>query len=204
MEEGIYGELRDMQKESVRRIRRSIQRSLHLINELMELARAESGQIDLERVPCNVAGLVREAADDFRAQAGARALTLDTRTEDPLQSVIDPARVRQILSNLLSNAVKYTPAGGVTVAARRREDGGPRAGEWIAISVTDTGPGIPREKQELIFQEFTRLDPSAQQGAGVGLAISRRIARLLGGDITVRSEPGEGSTFTFWLPVARV
>lgn len=78
--------------------------------------------------------------------------------------------------------------------------GGPRDGDWIAIRVTDTGPGIPAGKQETIFQEFTRLDPEAQHGAGVGLAISRRIARLLGGNITVESEVGRGSTFTLALP----
>ncbi|MGH7638753.1 MAG: PAS domain-containing sensor histidine kinase, partial [Gemmatimonadaceae bacterium] len=200
LEDGIYGELPAKQVDSVKRIRRSIQRSLHLIHDLMELARAESGQIELERVPCNVAGLVRESAEDFRAQATAAGLTLEIRTADPLDTQIDPPRGRQILSNLLSNAVKYTNAGGITVNADHGGDGAPRPGSWIAIRVTDTGPGIPPEKQEMIFQEFTRLDPDAQQGAGVGLAISRRIARLLGGDITVESRVGRGSTFTLWLP----
>jgi signal transduction histidine kinase len=79
---------------------------------------------------------------------------------------------------------------------------GPRGADCIAIRVADTGPGIPADKQERIFQEFTRLDPEAEQGAGVGLAISRRIARLLGGDITVESAEGRGSTFTLWLPPA--
>jgi signal transduction histidine kinase len=84
----------------------------------------------------------------------------------------------------------------------RRGDGeGFGRGEWIAVSVDDTGPGIPAEKQVQIFQEFTRLDPSAPHGAGVGLAISRRIAQILGGEITLRSEPGEGSSFTLWLPL---
>lgn len=113
--------------------------------------------------------------------------------------------MRQILSNLLSNAVKYTPEGGITVeAVERRERRGTGGGDCIAITVIDTGPGIPAEKQELIFQEFTRLDPDSQQGAGVGLAISRRIARILGGDITVRSPNGDrgasGSSFTLWIP----
>ena len=202
LEDGIYGELPDTQRDSVKRIRRSIQRSLHLIHELLELARAESGQIELERIPCNVAGLVRESAEDFRAQAVAAGLALEVNTMDRIDAHIDPARVRQILSNLLSNAVKYTRSGSVSVKADRRNDGGPRAGEWIAISVTDTGPGIPPEKQQMIFQEFTRLDPGAQQGAGVGLAISRRIARLLGGDITVESLVDHGSTFIFWLPAS--
>ncbi|HYC53164.1 MAG TPA: PAS domain S-box protein [Gemmatimonadaceae bacterium] len=205
LEEGILGELAPKQMDSVRRIRRSVHRSLHLINELMELARAEAGQINLDRVPTDVAALVREGAEDFRAQATAAGLQLDIRAEGSLHALTDPARVRQILSNLLSNAVKYTPEGGITVeAVERRERRGARGGDCIAITVTDTGPGIPAEKQELIFQEFTRLDPDSQQGAGVGLAISRRIARILGGDITVRSPTGDrgasGSSFTLWIP----
>jgi PAS domain S-box-containing protein len=203
LEDGILGELSAKQVESVQRIRRSIQTSLHLIHDLLELARAEAGQIELELVPTDIAELVRETAEDFRAQAAAAGLGLEVRTAEGLPTRTDPARVRQILSNLLSNAVKYTPEGGITVEAGLRTDGsGPRGGEWIAIGATDTGPGIPAGKRELIFQEFTRLDPEAQHGAGVGLAISRRIARLLGGDITVESEVGRGSTFTLWLPLA--
>ncbi|HEX2202239.1 MAG TPA: PAS domain S-box protein [Longimicrobium sp.] len=203
LEDGILGELSTQQVESIRRIRRSIRTSLHLIHELLELARAEAGQIELEPVLTDVAELAREAAEDFRAQAAGAGLGLEVRADGALRAETDPARVRQILSNLLSNAVKYTPQGRVTVEAGRRTGGsGPGGGDWIAVRVTDTGPGIPAEKQETIFQEFTRLDPEAQHGAGVGLAISRRIARLLGGDITVESEGGRGSAFTLWLPPA--
>jgi PAS domain S-box-containing protein len=204
LEDGILGELSEKQVESVERIRRSIQVSLHLIHELLELARAESGQIELEPVPTDVAELAREAAEDFRAQATASGLALEVRADEALSTETDPMRVRQILSNLLSNAVKYTPEGRITVeAGLRTDEGGHRAGDRIALRVADTGPGIPVEKRETIFQEFTRLDPEAQHGAGVGLAISRRIARLLGGDITVESEVGRGSAFTLWLPLER-
>ena len=85
-------------------------------------------------------------------------------------------------------------------AALHTPAGRPHVSDRIAISVADTGPGIPPEQRELIFQEFTRLDPNAQHGAGVGLAISRRIARLLGGDITVAGDGQRGSIFTLWLP----
>ena len=113
----------------------------------------------------------------------------------------DSKRVRQVLDNLISNAVKYGAEGKVTLTVETKS-GGPeaRGGEWVALSVADIGPGIPKEKHEQVFQEFTRLDPDAPHGAGVGLAISRRIARLLGGDITLSSELGRGSTFTLWLP----
>ncbi len=204
LEDGILGELSAKQRESVQRIRRTIQISLHLIHELLELARAEAGQIELHPVPIDVAELVREAAEDFRAQANGAGLELEVRTPESLPTQADPKRVRQILSNVLSNAVKYTPEGTITTEAELCTDGrAPSGGDWIAIHVTDTGPGIPEEKQETIFHEFTRLDPEAQHGAGVGLAISRRIARLLGGDMTVQSEVGRGSTFTFWLPLGK-
>lgn len=108
--------------------------------------------------------------------------------------------MRQILSNLLSNAVKYAAKGPVTVEAQARDGEGPASGPWIAVSVSDSGPGIPSEKIESVFEEYTRLDPHAQPGAGIGLSISRRIARALGGDLTLASEAGRGSTFTLWLP----
>ena len=203
LEEEIGGTLTEAQRRSVQRIRRSIQVSLRLINDLLELARAEAGQIELEVQSLDVAKLACEVAEDFRGQASAAGLGFEIETPAALTVESDPARVRQVLSNLISNAVKYTREGEVRVASHRRtDDGAPRPGEWAAITVSDTGPGIPPDKRETIFQEFTRLDPNAPHGAGVGLAISRRIACLLGGDVTVESEPGRGSTFTLWLPRA--
>jgi signal transduction histidine kinase len=117
----------------------------------------------------------------------------------------DATRVRQILGNLFSNAVKYTDEGEVRAFVELRSGDGAhgKAGEWIAAAVVDTGPGIPAEKHRLLFQEFTRLDPGEKKGAGVGLAISQRIAHALGGEITAESEAGAGSTFTLWLPCTR-
>ena len=203
LEEGIGGELSEEQRESVTRIRRSINTSLRLIHDLLELVRAESGQIDVECITTDVDAVACEAADDFRAQAKAVGLTLRCDTGTGALANTDPTRVRQILANLLSNAVKYAPKGTVTVETSARSSGGPRPGPWITASVTDTGPGIPAVKQESIVQEFTRLDPTAQPGAGVGLAISRRIARILGGDLTVESEVGRGASFVLWLPRAK-
>src|SRR5690606_29469838 len=113
-----------------------------------------------------------------------------------------------ILGNLLSNAIKFTDRGGITISARV-SDVGPdmngsarRAGPWLAISVSDTGRGIPPEKKHLLFQEFGRVSQSENaEGSGIGLSISQKIAHALGGRITVESEIGKGSTFTLWLPV---
>lgn len=193
------------QKRSVERIRQAAEASLGLIRDLVDLSRAEAGQLRLDRRRVDIGPLVREAAEAYRAQAAAARLSLDVAVPDDLpRAVVDPDRVRQILGNLLSNAVEYTMAGGVVrvaAEARRAEIRG-RAGDWVAVAVSDTGPGIPEQDRERIFEEFTRGRPSEGAGAGLGLAISRRLARLMDGDVTLWSEVGRGSTFTLWLPVA--
>ena len=113
------------------------------------------------------------------------------------QIICDAIRIRQILGNLVINAIKYaTTDGPITVAVRREEGDHPR----IHFSVSDCGPGIPEEKQHLLFEEFQRLHTGRKEGSGLGLAISRRIARVLGGDVIVDSAAGRGSTFTLWIP----
>ncbi len=199
LEDGILGGLSKQQCDSIGRIRRSIRTSLHLIHDLLELAKAEQGKLELHPASLDVAELAREVAEDFRAQATAAGLSLEVDLPNAIPASTDPKRVRQVLENMLSNAVKYTPAGGVRVFDCR-EKNADHAAQPVAIAVADSGPGIPDDKRESIFQEFTRLDSTARQGAGVGLAISRRIARLMGGDITVYSSPGRGSTFVLWLP----
>jgi signal transduction histidine kinase len=114
--------------------------------------------------------------------------------------------VQQILGNLLSNAIKYTPAGGqIKVRAELKlRNGAVGAERWAAIEVVDTGPGIPNDQIERVFDEFSRLKIHEDKpGAGLGLAIARRVSRLLGGDLTAASADGRGSVFTLWLPMAR-
>jgi PAS domain S-box-containing protein len=201
LEEGkMLGPLTPRQRDSLAKIRRSIRRSLTLIDDLLEITRAEAGEIGMQHVPTDVSEVAREAVEDYQAPAIAAGLSLEIHAPRGLAASTDPARVRQILSNLLSNAVKYAAKGPVTVEARARDGQGPASGPWIAVSVSDSGPGIPSEKIESVFEEYTRLDPHAQPGAGIGLSISRRIARALGGDLTLASEAGRGSTFTLWLP----
>ncbi|MFL5579065.1 MAG: sensor histidine kinase [Gemmatimonadaceae bacterium] len=206
LQTGIYGALAATQHEAVGKVRRSIRVALDLIGHLLDLARAESGQLDLRREPVDVRETAREVLEEFSAQAAAKSLrmALDLPPElPPLET--DPGRTRQILANLVSNAVKYTPEGGrITVRVRECSDGAaPAAGAWAAVDVEDTGHGIRPDQQALLFDEFTRFDPEAAQGSGIGLAISDRIARALRGRITVRSAVGAGSTFTLWLPLGR-
>ena len=205
LEDRMMGELQPRQLDAVTRARRSIQRALDLIRNVLELARAEAGQVEVHPESMSPAAAARDIVDEFRAQAGEKGLSLDLVTPDELPPIeSDASRVRQILSNLVSNAVKYTPRGGrIEVAACVKSDGdAPHVGRWVAIDVCDDGPGISAEQRHRLFEEFTRFDPNAAQGAGIGLAISQRLAAALGGSITVRSEVGAGSTFTLWLPVS--
>lgn len=202
LEAGIVGELADAQKTSVGKARRSLGAAFALIEDLLELARTEAGHISVNKVPVDLSAAAEDVGEEHRAQAEAKGLALRLeRSEEAAIVHTDPHRVRQILSNLISNAVKYTPSGAITVRiGRRRADHGCGAKATLVVEVVDTGPGIPEDRREDIFQEFTRLDPGASPGAGVGLAISRRIAHALGGNITI--EPGEsgGSKFVLWLP----
>ena len=211
LEEGIQGELGPKQRESVGRVRKSIKAALDLIAQLLDIARAEAGQLETVRRPMDIIGTVREVTEEFRAQAQAKGLRLALEVPDGMDSaslevISDRARVRQVVANLVSNAVKYTPEGKVDIAIRRTSDGdAPAPGSWVAVRVSDSGPGIPAEKQGLLFREFTRFAPDAASGSGIGLAISQRVAHALNGTITVKSDVGVGTTFTLWIPVdARV
>jgi PAS domain S-box-containing protein len=206
LELGIGGEMSAAQTESVGRARRSIRTALNLISGLLDIERAEAGQLEISEARIDLSAATVEIVGDFLASAESKNLSLTAQIspeDDPLVVESDAARVRQILANLISNAVKYTqPNGTIVVDAHLvRTDDAPWRGHWAAVSVADNGSGIPLEKQALVFREFTRFDPDAAAGSGIGLAISRRLARALGGEITFTSAPGIGSTFTLWLPV---
>ena len=204
LEAGLMGELGPRQRDSVMRIRRALRAALRLIDDLLHLARAEAGEIELTRAPVDVREAAREMAEEYRAQAEAKKLSVTTELPGELPLTFsDAGRVRQILGNLLSNAIKYTDRGGIGVRVTVREGGpgAPGAGRWITTEVRDTGRGIGGDDLPLLFQEFVRLKNPGEQGAGIGLAIARRMAGALSGDITVHSVPGEGSVFTLWLPL---
>lgn len=203
LEDGLFGHLTDEQLPRLRRARKALRSALGLIDDLLEFARAESGQLEIKAAPTDVREAAREMTEEYMARAEEKGLSLTLDLPDRFPVIeSDPARIRQITANLLSNAVKYTPAGGrVVVKVTADEEDG--AGARVFLSVADDGPGIPPDKRTLLFEEFTRLDPEASDGAGVGLAISRRIAMALGGDIDVDSTVGVGSTFTLCLPLRR-
>jgi two-component system sensor histidine kinase BaeS len=166
------------------------------------VARAEAGQLDVTRQETDVAELVEEVTDAFRPQAEAKNLALSLEVPPGLPMLeTDATRVRQVVGNLVSNAVKYTPSGGhVAVRAKVCDGAEARTERQLVIAVSDDGEGISAEKLPLLFREFTRLDPGAAEGAGIGLAISQKIAQALGGRISVESVVGKGTTFELHLP----
>jgi two-component system OmpR family sensor kinase len=177
-----------------------VDRLTRLVEDLLLLARADTGRPLLQPESLDLASLLRAVADQVRPLAEARELTLHLQVPDSLPLNGDPDKLIRLFLNLLDNAVKYTPAGG-QVTLRATADG--RRPPAVSVQVTDTGPGIPRDQLEHIFERFYRADESrsrAAGGSGLGLAIARWIAEAHGGRIEVHSEPGHGSTFSVWLP----
>lgn len=204
LEEGVLGDVSETQRGTVAKVRRAIRHALELIAQLLDIARAEAGQLELHRQKVDVGEHVWEIAEAFSAQAKAKRLDIDVVLEHDIPAIeTDPSRLRQVIGNLVSNAVKYTPAGGhINI---RTSDGDGRTVTTqrvreVVISVADDGPGISADKLPTLFTEFTRFDPGAAEGAGIGLAISQKIAQALGGEITVESERNKGSTFALHLP----
>ncbi len=188
----------ERQRHYIERSRSSIDSALHLMSELVGLARAESGRIALEFVTIDIASVVRGMVHDYqRARPAGPSFQVSF---EPLPSVeTDLDSVRHILDNLLGNAVRYTPPDGVIRIGAEVRPGRRRADptKWICIAIADDGPGIA--DAENIFEEVHRVERRGPR-PGFRLAISRRVARLLGGDLTVESNPGLGTTFTLWLP----
>ena len=206
LEDGVLGDVSQKQLGTIAKVRRSIRHALELIAHLLDIARAEAGQLEIRRQKTDVSGQVWEIAEAFGAQAKSKQLDIDVVLEPDLPPVeTDPSRLRQVVGNLISNAVKYTPRGGhIAIHTCHAHREGEQPAEQVVISVGDDGPGIPAEKLPALFTEFTRFDPGAAEGAGIGLAISQKIAQALGGRITVESELGHGSTFALHLPIRPV
>ena len=198
LEEGVVGPLAEPQRTMIERIRRLLGMSVETITDLLELARADAGGLHIEYAETDLSRLAAEAVEDHQGVARDHKLTVEPSSQ-PTPLVTDPLRVRQILSNLLSNAIKYTPPGGTIAVRVARQP--QSAGGRVGVEVRDTGPGIPAELRSHVFEEFFRVQPAtaAARGNGLGLAISRRIARLLGGDVTYRDAEPHGSIFTLWL-----
>lgn len=175
----------------------------NLVNDLLDYSKLEAGKIQLEKVPFTLSQLIEETAVDFEEIQSKKGVSLQLEIANNLKTPInnDPFRIRQILSNLIGNAFKFTNTGYVKVSAMVEEK---NKTKWVRINVEDTGIGIPAEKQEAIFQEFTQVGESSQKapfGYGLGLTISRKLTELLGGSLSLKSEVNKGSVFTVHIPV---
>ncbi len=198
LEDEIHGPVTEAQRRGLQRIRRNQEHLLALITDILNFAKLESGRLELELAPLPVDATLASAEELVRPQLAAKGLTYEYRRGDPRVTVAaDRERVLQIVVNLLTNAVKFTEPGGRVTLGWEARDG------VVLVRVTDTGIGIPPEKLQTIFEPFVQLEDrktSSHEGVGLGLAISRELARRMGGDLTAESQPGVGSTFTLRLP----
>jgi signal transduction histidine kinase len=227
LKDGVYGDLSPRQVPPVDRIAASATHLRHLVDQVLDIAKIAAGRLEVHSETLVLRPFVLNVASELESLVNERGLSFSIAVGASLPRVrTDPTHLRQILVNLIGNAVKYTAAGGVSVRARligvtpnsdrarRNTPHDPVLASqapdihrvWIALQVIDTGVGIASANHARIFEEFEQVNAgprgdSMQRGTGLGLAISRRLAHLLGGDISLESQVGKGSTFTLWLPV---
>jgi signal transduction histidine kinase len=187
-------------QEPLQRVNRAGTHLLGLINQVLDLSKIEAGKLELNPQTVQLAPLINDVIGTAGQLAEQNKNRLVVEAEENLGALtVDPMRLRQILLNLLSNACKFTKAGEVKLAARKVSNGS----HFVEFAVSDTGIGMTAEQQAKLFEEFSQADVTTAQrfgGTGLGLALSRKLARMMGGDVTVTSEPGKGSVFTVRLP----
>ena len=196
----MFGELNEKQEEYLKDIYASGTHLLSLINDILDLSKIEAGRMELELTEFDLPAAIENALMLVRERAGRRSLTLQTNIDDRLGQIqADERKVRQVVLNLLSNAIKFTPEGGRIDVGAVPKDG------FVEVSVSDTGIGIDPEDQEKVFEEFRQVGTAAKkiEGTGLGLTLCRKFVELHGGKIWVKSQLGQGSTFTFTIPVHR-
>jgi signal transduction histidine kinase len=204
MELGVRGPLTETQREDLGRIQKSQRHLLGLINEVLNYTRVETGAMRYELVDVRLSEVIASVEPLIRSQLDARALALVIEPCTSTMVRADREKVRQVLLNLVSNAVKFTDRGG-TVTIRCEAAAREAAAAMVRLQVVDTGEGIPANKLEAVFEPFVQVHTGLtrpHEGVGLGLAISRDLARGMGGDLTARSTVGKGSTFTLALPAA--
>lgn len=226
LRDGVYGPLNARQAGPVERIEASANHLRHLVDQVLDLAKMAAGRLEVHAEPIELRPFVFDVVSEVEPLMTEKGLSFSLAVGASLPRVrTDPTHLRQILINLLGNAVKFTTDGGISIRGRlvRRNSGNHSSSvqpmitdlaattskterPWIVLQVADSGIGIPEKDRERIFDEFEQVNAgprgdSIRRGTGLGLSISRRLARLLGGDITVESEMGRGSVFTVWLPV---
>jgi two-component system, sensor histidine kinase len=197
MLDNIYGPLNAKQKEGLQRTLKAARHLLELVNDVLDLSKIEAGKIELSLQPVMFPALIEDLFVTVRPLADEYGSNLSLAMDGEAFNIVsDPRRVRQILLNLLSNAIKFGEGKPIELTCKQNESGG------AEIEVADHGVGIAKEDIARIFEEFVQVSESKQPGTGLGLPISRRLAQLLDGSLTVCSTPGEGSTFRLTLPAS--
>jgi PAS domain S-box-containing protein len=200
---GVHGPLSDEQRQVLKRVEMSERHLLSLITDVLNFAKIEARRVEYDIRTVPLAPAVADVGAMMAPQVMAKGLTFENRIGNGNAVKGDPDKVQQILLNLLSNATKFTPAGGRIVIDAPTREGSPAETRFLRVS--DTGAGIPRDKQDAIFEPFVQVDRGLSrptEGTGLGLAISRDLARGMGGDLRVRSDIGKGSSFTLSMPAA--
>jgi CheY-like chemotaxis protein/anti-sigma regulatory factor (Ser/Thr protein kinase) len=195
------------QRQHVQIFRSAGENLLILINDILDLSKVESGQLSLELIPYDLFDIVEKSCEVIAVRAHSRNLELACRIHPDVPQHIqgDPTRLRQVLMNLLGNAIKFTEKGEIVLTVLPlTEDAPGKTPRFLQFSVRDTGIGIPAEQINAVFEKFTQSDSSITrkyEGSGLGLTISKQIVELIGGKIWVESQPGDGSTFFFTIPL---
>jgi signal transduction histidine kinase len=190
----VFGHAGDAARTGAERIQRYAARMKRLIDDLTDVSSIDAGKLAVVPARGDLAPVIAEAVVSLRAAAAAKGVQLELPPEQPLPAIFDAGRVLQVLTNLISNAIKFTPAGG-----RIRVDGESRA-DFVRVSVTDTGPGIPPELIEAVFERFRQAEQADRRGLGLGLHISRCLIEAQRGKIWAESTLGQGATVKFTLP----
>jgi len=197
----VPGPLNEKQNHYLSRVRSNTQHLAGLINDLLDLSKIESGKLEFTPTRVSLGGLVHEVVETLRPVAAEKIVALDVMIPEPSILVwADRDKITQVLTNLIGNAIKFTPPHGRVMVSSACNDK-----DWVRVSVSDTGPGIPANERERIFDKFYQVAQNGgpkPKGTGLGLAISKTLVELHGGKIWVESEPGRGSTFYFTLPAA--
>jgi CheY-like chemotaxis protein len=180
-------------------IHRNGEHLLEIINGILDISKIEAGKLEIERIPCSPVQIVSDVVSLMRTRATAKNLALEVEYQGDIPETIqtDPTRLRQILINLTGNAIKFTATGSVRIVVRMDEE--PGHAPHLCCDVVDTGIGLTQDQIDKVFEPFTQADFSTTRrfgGTGLGLTISKRLAAMLGGELTVRSQAGVGSTFT--------
>jgi signal transduction histidine kinase len=201
MLDGLTGALTEKQSRSLERVKHNIDRLTRMINELLDLSRIEAGRMELQVGPVSLRDVVAEVVESYQAAAREKAVTLRIIPQEGMPLVSgDADKLNRILTNLIHNAIKFTPPGGeIRVQTQVRDEA------YVETTVIDSGCGIAATEQDKVFDKFYWSDsvPVEERGAGLGLAIAKNLVELHGGRIWVESTQGQGSRFSFTIPIAR-